>query len=179
MSTSESLELVTVTLGGKRDIAGGIKAPETGMTLDSPGGPVSSQGPYKREAGGSEAERDGRCCTAGCEDGGGAASQGRGASRSWKRREPMLPWSLRKDPPCPHLEFGLLPCRTVIRINRLRRSLVAQWLGLSAFTVKGLGSIPGGGTEIPHGQKEKKGGLPNQRPEEGVQMEQNPEVRLH
>ena len=36
---------------------------------------------------------------------------------------------------------------------------MAQWLGLSAFTAKGLGSIPGWGTKIPQatqgGQKEK------------------------
>ena len=65
---------------GRGDFAGGIKL----RPLDSPGTSVSSQGPYKREAGGSEAERDGRCCAAGCEDGGGAASQGCGTSRSWK-----------------------------------------------------------------------------------------------
>ena len=28
-------------------------------------------------------------------------------------------------------------------------SLVVQWLGLSAFTAEGLGSIPGRGTKIP------------------------------
>ena len=36
-------------------------------------------------------------------------------------------------------------------------SLVVQWLGLCAFTAKGLGSIPGQGTKMPeaawHGQK--------------------------
>ena len=31
----------------------------------------------------------------------------------------------------------------------IRNSLVVQRLGLSAFTVKGLGSIPGQGTKIP------------------------------
>ena len=40
-----------------------------GTTLDSPGGPVSSQGPYKREREG-QRQRDRRCCAAGCEDGG-------------------------------------------------------------------------------------------------------------
>ena len=31
---------------------------------------------------------------------------------------------------------------------------MAQWLGLHAFTVKGLGSIPDQGTRIPqHGEK--------------------------
>ena len=39
----------------------GIKVPEMGTTLDPPGGPVSSQGPYKREVGGSEAEEMLRC----------------------------------------------------------------------------------------------------------------------
>ena len=76
------------------------------MTLDFLGGPASSQGPYKRETGGSDAERDGRGCAAGCEDAGGAASQGCGVSRSWKRREPMLPWSLWKDQPCPCLDLA-------------------------------------------------------------------------
>ena len=33
-------------------------------------------------------------------------SQGCGASRSWKRREPLLPWSLRKDQHCPCLDFS-------------------------------------------------------------------------
>ena len=28
-------------------------------------------------------------------------------------------------------------------------SLVIQWLGLCAFTVEGLGSVPGQGTKIP------------------------------
>ena len=39
-------------------------------------------------------------------------------------------------------------------------SLVVQWLGLCAFTAKGLGSIPGRGTKIPKAtrcsQKKKK-----------------------
>ena len=37
---------------------------------------------------------------------------------------------------------------------------MVQWLGLYAFTAKGLGSIPGWGTKIPQavwcGQKKKK-----------------------
>ena len=41
-----------VTSRGREDFAGGVKAPEMGRTLDSPRGLVSSQGPYKREAGG-------------------------------------------------------------------------------------------------------------------------------
>lgn len=32
--------------------------------------------------------RDGRCCTAGCEDGGRGPSQGGGTSRSWESQEP-------------------------------------------------------------------------------------------
>ena len=32
--------------------------------------------------------RDGRSCTAGCEDGGRGPSQGGGTSRSWERQEP-------------------------------------------------------------------------------------------
>ena len=39
------------------------------MTLDSLEGPVASQGPYKKE-GEAQRQRDGRCCAAGCEDGG-------------------------------------------------------------------------------------------------------------
>ena len=39
-------------------------------------------------------------------------------------------------------------------------SLAVQWLGLGAFTAKGLGSIPGQGTKVPqamwHGQKKKE-----------------------
>ena len=42
-------------------------------------------------------------------------------------------------------------------------SLVVQWLGLCASTTGGMGSIPGGGTKIPHaawcGQKKKIGWL--------------------
>lgn len=56
-------------LTGQRGSEDRIKAPEMGTTLDSPVVPVSSQGPHKREAGGSEVERDGRCCAVGCEDG--------------------------------------------------------------------------------------------------------------
>ena len=33
-------------------------------------------------------------------------------------------------------------------ISFLLNSLVVQWLGLRAFTAKGLGSIPGSGTKI-------------------------------
>ena len=42
----------------------------------------------------------------------------------------------------------------------LGNSVVVQWLGLSAFTVVGLGSIPGWGSKIlqaaQHGQKKRK-----------------------
>ena len=48
----------------------------------------------------------------------------------------------------------------LFKIQIVRNSLVVQWLGLSAFTAKGAGSIPGRGTKIPHaaqcGQKNKK-----------------------
>ena len=81
-----------------------VKAPEMETTLAFLGGPVSSQGPHRREAGGSESELEE--AAAGCEDGGRATSQGCGASRSWKRQEMVLPWSFWKDQPCPHL--GLL-----------------------------------------------------------------------
>lgn len=37
---------------------------------------LSSQGPHKRETGGSEAERDGRCLAAGCENGGRGCEPG-------------------------------------------------------------------------------------------------------
>ena len=87
---------------GRGDFAGGVKLRPLrwGGPSIPRGGPASSQGPYKREAGGSEAEGDGRCCAAGCEDAGGAASQGCGASRSWKRREQMLTflWGKKRCP---------------------------------------------------------------------------------
>ena len=57
-------------LTGQRGSEDRIKAPEMGTTLDSPVVPVSSQGSHKREAGGSEAERDRRRCAVACEDGG-------------------------------------------------------------------------------------------------------------
>ena len=45
------------------------------------------------------------------------------------------------------------------KIPDLGNSLVVQWLGLNAFTAKGLGSIPGQGTKIPQvasrGQKKR------------------------
>lgn len=69
-----------------------------GMTLDSPGGPVSSQGPYKREREG-QRQRDGRCCAAGCEDGGGAMSRdaapleaGKGKSLCSEKTSPAHTW---------------------------------------------------------------------------------------
>ena len=34
-------------------------------------------------------------------------------------------------------------------IKNIGNSLVVQWLGLSAFTAEGPGSIPGPGTKIP------------------------------
>ena len=62
---------------------------------------MSSQDPYKREGGGSEAERDAGLLAVRME--GGAASQACGTSRSWKRPEPVLPWSLQREQPCPCL----------------------------------------------------------------------------
>lgn len=38
----------------------------------------------------------------------------------------------------------------------LENPLVAQWLGLGAFTDAGPGSIPGGGTKSPQGKQKKK-----------------------
>ena len=58
------------------------------MTLVSPGGPVSSQGPYKREAQG-QRQRDGGFALLAVKMEGGAARQRCGASRSWKRQEPL------------------------------------------------------------------------------------------
>lgn len=66
-------------LTGQRGSEDRIKVPEMGTTLDSPVVPVLSQGPRKREAGGPEAEREGRCCAAACEDGG-------------RGREPGMRW---------------------------------------------------------------------------------------
>ena len=44
--------------------------------------------------------------------------------------------------------------------NQISSTLVVQWLGLSAFTAVGPGSIPGRGAKIPqatrHSQKKKK-----------------------
>ena len=44
--------------------------------------------------------------------------------------------------------------------SRSGSSLVVQWLGVSAFTAVGLGSVPNQGTKIPqaaqHSQKTKK-----------------------
>ena len=34
---------------------------------------------------------------------GGAVSQGHGTSRTWKRQEPVLPWSLWRDQPKTHI----------------------------------------------------------------------------
>ena len=50
------------------------KTPVMGMTLDSPGGPVSSQGPYKREGEGQRQTGDAALLALRVE--GGAASQG-------------------------------------------------------------------------------------------------------
>ena len=36
---------------------------------------------------------------------------------------------------------------------RIGNSLVVQWLGFRASTAGGMGSNPGWGTRIPHGQK--------------------------
>ena len=45
----------------------------------------------------------------------------------------------------------------------LGNSLVVLWSGLHAFTAKGTGSPPGGGSKIPQamrgGQEKKKGGI--------------------
>ena len=47
--------------------------------------------------------------------------------------------------------------------NAVENSLAVQWLGLRTLTAKGLGSIPGEGTKIPHaagrGQKINRVGL--------------------
>ena len=44
----------------------------------------------------------------------------------------------------------------LILLKWLGNSLVVQWLGLSAFTAKGTGSIPGQGTKIPQATHQKK-----------------------
>lgn len=44
--------------------------------------------------------------------------------------------------------------RKLLKLNKTNHpgnSLVVQWSGLSAFTVKGPGSIPGWGNKIPQG----------------------------
>ena len=46
----------------------------------------------------------------------------------------------------------------LILLKWLGNSLVVQWLGLSAFTAKGTGSIPGQGTKIPQATHQKKNG---------------------
>ena len=55
-----------------------------------------------------------------------------------------------------HQFFDILPSR----VGTLGNSLAVQWLGLSTFTAKGTGSIPGRGTKIPQaawcGHKKKK-----------------------
>ena len=81
------------------------------------------KGPYKRETGGSESEREdvrmeaevreGRCAAPGCDD--TATSQGmQAASRSWKRPGNQLsPRASRKDPAL-RTHFRLLIARIVL-----------------------------------------------------------------
>ena len=56
--------------------------------------------------------------------------------------------------------FVLRYLKTLFKNLKLRNSLVVQWLVLHSFTAKGLSSIPGQGTKIPHavwqGQKNEK-----------------------
>ena len=53
------------------------------------------------------------------------------------------------QPQFSHLENGYYNSIT------LGNSLVVQWFGLCAVTVKGLGSVPGGGTKIPQAVQPK------------------------
>ena len=58
-----------VTAHRRGDLAGRIKLrPLRRDNPGFPGGPVPSQGPFRREVGGSEAERVGRCWVAGCDE---------------------------------------------------------------------------------------------------------------
>lgn len=60
---------------------------------------------------GKKSLRDGRCCTAGCEDGGRGLSQAGGASSSWESQEPPEGTQLTRDPhrtPGPHNSEGSL-----------------------------------------------------------------------
>ena len=95
----------TFTFWSQNGLCWGVKTPEMGMTLDSPGGPVPSQGHHKREGEG-QRQRDGNVVLMAVRVEGGAVSQGCSASRSWKTGEPVLPWSLWRDGPCPHLDLA-------------------------------------------------------------------------
>ena len=65
-----------------------------------------------------------------------------------------------------HVHTKLLPSPPPVKKKNAGDSLVVQWLGLRAFTAKGLGSILGQGTEIPQaaqcGQSKKNRGCPLQ-----------------
>lgn len=76
-------------------------APEMGMSLDYQG-PCVIKGSHKRVAGGSESEMEEAALLV-VKMKGGATSQGCGARRSWKKQEVVLPWSLWKDQPRPHV----------------------------------------------------------------------------
>ena len=56
---------------------------------------------------------------------------------------------------------GMIKEKSDSRKSEDRNFLVVQWLGLSALTARGPGSISGWGTKIPqatqHGQKKKRG----------------------
>ena len=58
---------------------------------------------------------------------GGAESQGCGASRSWKRQETMLPWSLRRDQPCPHLDFSPERPKLELDLSNCKRIICVVW----------------------------------------------------
>lgn len=73
---------------------------------------MSSQGPCKRE-GRVRGRETGDAEPLAVRMEGGAASQGCSTSRSWKRGEPVLPESLQRDQPFPHLDLALwYPCGT-------------------------------------------------------------------
>ena len=77
---------------------------------DDPGfprGPVSSQGPHKREAGGIKAERDRRCYAAGCEDGGRGRQPGMWRLQKVEEAGAISPLGILRNHPCPPL--GLAP----------------------------------------------------------------------
>ena len=73
---------------------------------------------------------------------------------------------------------GVLVGKTFIvhEIQNLGNSLAVQWLGLqvfTAFTAEGTGSIPGGGTKIPH-TKPGKCSCPSCGSESLIQQDRHP-----